>query len=284
MRLLGSLLGPLWRALRVTEHLLTGILIGLGVRLLQRFGVRCGWLSKLVRWWHQRLCRCLALRIEMHGRHHHPALLIANHVSWLDIPTLGALGPITFLSKHEVREWPVIGWMSVLAGTLFIKRGAHQAASMGAQIVETIDRGRSVTLFPEGTTGDGRALLRFHPRLFAAAQSVPAPTLQPVAIRYGSNEEPDPVAPFIGDDSLLAHLGRVLRRPGLRVQVAFLPPIEASGRDRRALADAARDAIGLRLGSAVALPRSRPDLAASGTTGDAGPDGAPCSLPASIRG
>jgi 1-acyl-sn-glycerol-3-phosphate acyltransferase len=254
MRSLGSHLGPLWRALRVAEHLLTGILIGLGVSLMRRLGMRCGWLPEAVRWWHQRLCRCLALRLETDGRHHHPALLIANHISWLDIPTLGALGSITFLSKHEVRGWPVIGWMSVLAGTLFIKRGAHQATSLGVQIADAIHHGRSVTLFPEGTTGDGRALLRFHPRLFAAAQLVPAPVLQPVAIRYGSNQEPDAVAPFVDDDSLFSHLVRVLRRPGLRVQIAFLRPIDPTGQDRRALAQAARDAIGMRLGLQDATP------------------------------
>jgi 1-acyl-sn-glycerol-3-phosphate acyltransferase len=276
-------LGLVWRALRVTEHLLTGISIGLGVTLARWLGLRCGWLPEVVRWWHCRLCRCLALCIETHGRHHQPALLIANHISWLDIPALGALGQITFLSKHEIRDWPVVGWLSVLAETLFIKRGAHQAASMSGQIADAIQRGRSVTLFPEGTTGDGRALLRFHPRLFAAAQVKPAPILQPVAIRYGSNEEPDPVAPFVGDDSLVGHLMRVLRRPGMRVQIAFLPPVDPVGLHRRVLAEAARRAIGSRLGLLEAPPEARPETAASGGAIDAVSGRTPFPLPAPIR-
>ena len=240
-------LGATWRALRVTEHLLTGIVIALAIAPLPRVGIARPWLPDLVSWWHRRLCRCLSLRIETHGLRRAPALLVSNHVSWIDIPALAALGPVTFLSKVEVRDWPVIGWLSVLSGTLFLKRGAHQTGAMTQQIAACLQAGQCVTVFPEGTTSDGTTLLRFHSRLFAVAQQSTL-TLQPVAIRYGRNGKPDPVAPFIGDDSLLPHLWRVLRRPGMRVEISFLPPVASAVRDRRALAEACRTAIAQRLG------------------------------------
>ncbi|MFE8034420.1 lysophospholipid acyltransferase family protein [Thiohalocapsa marina] len=238
----------LWRALRVAEHLAAGAVVGLGVALLRRLGLRCDWLPGLVCWWHRRLCRCLALRVEARGEPAHPALLVANHVSWLDIPVLGALGEVGFLSKAEVRRWPLVGRMSLLAGTVFLRRGAHQTAAAGQQLAAVVRSGRSMVMFPEGTTTDGRRLLPFHPRLFAAALVPGAPWVQPVAIRYGDDGAPDAVAPFVGDDNLLRHLLRVLRHPGLSVRVTWLAPIDSAGRDRRGLAEAARDAIGAQLG------------------------------------
>ncbi|MGB5832449.1 MAG: lysophospholipid acyltransferase family protein [Thiohalocapsa sp.] len=239
-------IGTFWRGLRVTEHVFTGALLALAAGLSRRVGLQCRWVPPTACWWHQRLCRCLALRIESIGEPAPNALLIANHVSWLDVPALGALGRLTFVSKDEVRNWPVVGGLATAAGTLFIKRGANQASDVIQQIACRIEDGGAVLVFPEGTTSDGRALRRFHPRLFAAAQRARA-GLQPVAIRYGSKAEPDPVAPFIGEESLVAHLFRVFRHPGIRVEIAFLTPIDPTGCDRRTMADAARSAIGAHL-------------------------------------
>jgi 1-acyl-sn-glycerol-3-phosphate acyltransferase len=203
--------------------------------------------TRLVRWWHGRLCRLLGLTVHVRGQPGEAVLLVANHVSWLDIPVLGARGPIVFLSKAEVRSWPLVGWMAGIASTLYIERGAHQATHLAADIGMHIRTGCSVAIFPEGTTGDGHDLRRFHPRLFAAAQQ-PGLRLQPVAIRYGSNTAPDAVAPFIGDDSLVPHLWRVLRQPGIRVEVSFLPTLDSEGIDRRRLAESSRAAIAGALG------------------------------------
>jgi 1-acyl-sn-glycerol-3-phosphate acyltransferase len=242
-------LEPLWRGLRVTEHVLTGAAITAAAAVWRALGRDCGWLPGVVAWWHRRLCRGLALRIEVRGDPGAPALLVANHVSWLDIPVIGGCGPITFLSKAEVRSWPLVGWMSSVAGTLFMRRGAHEAGAITAQIAGQIQSGRSVVIFPEGTTSDGKGLLRFHPRLFAVAQQAGVP-VRPVALRYGSNESPDTVAPFIGDDMLMPHLLRVLRSPGIRVQISFLPELDARQRDRRGFADAARAELSAALGIA----------------------------------
>ena len=245
----------LWRGVRVTATVLTGATILIAVSVGRRLGFNCRWLPSVVRWWHGRLCGALGLRLNVRGRPVTSALLVANHISWLDIPVLGSQGPIGFLSKAEVRQWPLVGWMSAVAGTLFITRGASQTAEMAALIAERTRQGRPVVVFAEGTTGDGHALRHFHPRLFAVAQQ-PGIRVQPVAVRYGSNEAPCSVAPFIGDDALVPHLMRVLRSPGIQVQVSFLPVLDDGLSDRRALAGAARDAIAAELG---VDPAERPE-------------------------
>lgn len=182
-------------------------------------------------------------------------LLIGNHISWLDIPILGAQGEIRFLSKSDVRRWPLIGWMAVLAGTRFIERGAHQSEHVLSQLREDLESRRTVMIFPEGTTTDGRTLGRFHPRLFALAQSSGV-RIQPVAIRYRRLDDPAPdtAVPYIGDDSLIANLGRLIRHPGLIAQIHFLPAVYAlEGESRRALAERVRLAI---LASLNALDRT----------------------------
>ncbi len=233
----------LWRALRLTEHLLTGVIVGWYASLANPQPVV--WLPRAVRWWHARLLRALGVQVWVSGRLEPNCLLVANHISWLDIPVLGAQGEIHFLSKSEVRRWPLIGWFAELAGTRFIERGAYQAGSVIRQLGVDLDQGHTVMIFPEGTTADGREVRPFHPRLFAIAQ-VSATPIQPVAIRYRTSDDPGPDlrVPYIGDDSLLANLWRVMRHPDLIAQVVFLDPIKPSaGETRRALAQRARASI-----------------------------------------
>jgi len=236
-----------WRLLRLIENLLTGMVIVLGVNLGRRFGLRAPWFPDVVRWWHGRVCRALDLRLQVVGEPVPNALLVANHISWLDIPTLGSQARIDFLSKADVRDWPLIGWMAEIAGTLFIARGASQTGILIPQIGERIRRGGHVAIFPEGTTTDGSRLRRFHPRLLGAGQ-LDGVLVQPVALRYGSDTAPDPVAPFIDDDTLLPHLIRLVRHPGLQVHVRFLPPLDGSALSRRRLSEYCRHAIGEALG------------------------------------
>lgn len=239
----------LWRAGRVSAHLATGTLIGLYLGFKAALHPRScsapAWLPRCVRWWHRRLVQTLDITVQRDGTLVSGCLLIGNHVSWLDIPILGAEGEITFLAKADVAAWPVIGWLARLAGTRFIARGAHQADAVAQQLTADLAAQRTVMLFPEGTTTDGRTLGRFHPRLFAIAQQ-PGVRVQPVAIRYRHRETLalDGDAPYTGDDSLLANLGRLIRHPGLVATVQFLEPISAAeGCSRRALAEQTRCAI-----------------------------------------
>lgn len=152
-------------------------------------------------------------------------LWLANHVSWLDIPLLGGLLPHTvFLSKAEIRDWPLIGRLATHAGTLFMMRGA---GSRGAHIAltEGLKRNQQVVIFPEGTTTAGHAVKRFHARLIQPALDAPAP-VQPVALRYVTADGAlDKRAAYIDDDSLIISLWRILRAKKMQVRVRFLEGI-----------------------------------------------------------
>jgi 1-acyl-sn-glycerol-3-phosphate acyltransferase len=229
-----------WRLLRLAEHLLSGALILATLRALPRSRQR---LAAITQWWERRACQILHLTVSYQGKPASgPVLVVANHVSWLDIPVIGGILPVSFLSKAEVRDWPLIGWMSQVAGTLFIERGNHQSRLITDAIHGHIEQGGNVLFFPEGTTSDGNEVRRFHPRLFAAAQNSGAP-IQPVAIRYRPAAGGEPVAAFIGDERFLPHLLRVLAEPEILVEVHFCPPLPGSGSDRKTLAATTREAI-----------------------------------------
>lgn len=256
---------PLWRSLRVAEHLCTGAAIALGIAIGRYGGLRLGWVPHVVRWWHERLCRALGVQIEVSGEIAPNSLLVANHVSWLDVPVMGSEARIDFLSKAEVRSWPLIGWMAGIVGTMFIARGAGQTGALVRHMGEHVRRGRHLAIFPEGTTTDGSRLQRFHPRLLAAAQ-IDGVVVQPVALRYGTNAAPDSVAPFIGSDALLPHLWRLARHPGLRVKIHFLPPLDGSALSRGDISEYCRHAIAEALDietSSVSLPHTVAEAAMS---------------------
>lgn len=179
----------------------------------------------------RRACQCLGFRIFVHG---HPAennaLYVANHISWSDIPILGAITPMRFLSKAEVGAWPVIGWLARQAGTLFIERGNGQARRVKTQIKQCLDAGESVLVFPEGTTSAGVTVLPMHGLLLTAAKTAGKP-IQPVTIGYRRAHRPDSLAPFIGDDSFHHHLIRLLKQKPMRVDVVIHPALDASEAD-----------------------------------------------------
>jgi 1-acyl-sn-glycerol-3-phosphate acyltransferase len=161
--------------------------------------------------------------------------------------------------------------MARIAGTRFIERGAHQSETVLVQLREDLALGRTIMIFPEGTTTDGRDVLRFHPRLFGIAQSSGV-RLQPVAIRYqrGTDPTPDQDVPYVGEDTLIANLWRLMRHPGLIACVHFLPPIQADRDERRrALAERARRMIVEALDSAEGAPANDRSEAATETAASA---------------
>ncbi|WP_295393688.1 1-acyl-sn-glycerol-3-phosphate acyltransferase [uncultured Thiodictyon sp.] len=240
----------LWRCLRLLEHVLTGVLILGFVSLISRDGARPAWLPALVQWWYRRECRALGVRVEVSGVLASGCLLVSNHISWLDVTVLGAQAPLGFLSKSEVRGWPLIGWMSGVVDTLFIERGANQVGPVTAEIGARIARGVSLVIFPEGTTSEGAGVGRFYPRLFSIALQ-PGLGVQPVAVsyRFVDRPAPDRSIAFVGDQTLIANLWGVLRHPGLVARVQFLEPIHPGpGDDRRSLSGQARSAILVALG------------------------------------
>jgi len=194
-------------------------------------------------WWHNRTADILGLEITVSGYYPRPpALIVSNHVSWLDIVVLGALTPTTFLSKQEVRHWPLVGWLAARAGTLFIRRGDGEAGLIKDQIAGRLRGDGLLTLFPEGTTTDGREIRPFFSRLFAAAIEARCDVV-PVALRYHVDGRYDSVAPYTGDQSLGDNLLGLMRRPRSHVHVAFGDPISLEGKSRREIAKSARDAV-----------------------------------------
>lgn len=231
-----------WRLIRVLGHLLTGIVLTLALARRDKTSGEYRHNPNVVSWWHDRLLRILGVEVEVRGDLPSSALLVANHVSWLDIEVLGALTHTRFLSKHEVREWPLIGWLAAAAGTLFIKRGGGQAGSISETISRHIDERGLLTLFPEGTTTNGSDVRPFFSRLFGAAVETRA-TVIPVCLRYHVDGELDPLAPYIDDQSLVDNLFGLLRRAETHVQVSFLPALDSAGKDRKTIAEEARQAI-----------------------------------------
>ena len=170
--------------------------------------------------WNRAVCRILNVRVHREGQLSTEAqLVVANHISWLDIIVLGAEAPFLFIAKSEVADWPVMGYLAKKIGTLFIKRGdtAH-AVQTAERMAWLLRRGQRLLLFPEATTSNGEKVLRFHGKLFHAAQLAGA-SVQAVAIGY-SGEGREQI-PFIGDDEFVPHLWAILQLEQVDIHLAF---------------------------------------------------------------
>ena len=180
---------------------------------------------------------------------HGPVLLAANHISWLDIVVMHAARYCRFVSKADVRHWPLIGTLAGAAGTLFIERESpRDALRVVHHMAERLQAGDVLAVFPEGTTSDGLSLLPFHANLLQAAISANAPVL-PVALRFADAATGErSLAPcYINDDTLLGSLWRTLTAPPLYAVLVFGEPQTVQGRERRAWAADLRTAVeGLR--------------------------------------
>ena len=232
------------RLARLAGVLLYGVLLALAACVLERFVTdRLALRQRLCRRFLGALARALPFTVRVEGSiPAEPMLWVSNHVSWTDIPLIGQLAPVSFLSKAEVRDWPLAGWLARHGGTLFIRRGAGELQSLNHQIGGYLDGAHPVVLFPEGTTGDGQTLLPFHGRLLTAAVERNVP-LQPIAVAYRRNGQPCAIAPFIGDDALPTHLLRLVRAEPAEVVITLLPPIDSQGMGRTELARQARRTI-----------------------------------------
>jgi 1-acyl-sn-glycerol-3-phosphate acyltransferase len=182
-------------------------------------------------------------------------LVVANHVSWLDIFILNAISPSRFVAKADIRRWPVIGWLCAQGGTIFIARGRQREVRRVYQgLLDGLRAGQRIAFFPEGTTAAQGALLPFHASLFEAAIEAHH-AVQPCALRYvdrhGSLHKG---ADFIGDMSFAESVLLIIRSEPMCAQLVVLPQIETAGAHRRELAQAARTAIAAALGYADQSP------------------------------
>ncbi len=232
-------------------RMLTHIAVGLGTVLLRFRGMPLDEQQARVQAWARGMLLRAGVELQVLGTPpaQGPVLLVANHISWLDIPVMHAARHCRFVSKSDVKAWPVLGRLATAAGTLYIERESRRDALRVVHTMrESLVRGEILAVFPEGTTSNGIALLPFHANLLQAAISADAP-VQPVGLRFidartGATSQ---AASYVGDETLVGSLWRTLCADGLVAVVHYGPPQRAEGRDRRTWADDLRGVVdGLR--------------------------------------
>jgi 1-acyl-sn-glycerol-3-phosphate acyltransferase len=242
-----SPLVALWRLLRATAHVLRGLWI-----IRSEFGrLTPDQCALLVREWSRQMLAIMGVTLVVRGTPpaHGPVLLVANHISWLDILVMDAAHPARFVSKADVKHWPVLGALITGAGTLYIERASRRdAMRVVHQMAAALTAGDTLAVFPEGTTHDGHTLLPFHANLIQAAISAHAPAL-PVALQYldGASGAISDAPLFVGDTTLLQSVWRTLRADGMQACVHFGEPQLAGDRDRRTWAADLQQAVGAML-------------------------------------
>jgi 1-acyl-sn-glycerol-3-phosphate acyltransferase len=231
------------RLLRVGLHLLYG---ALQVALLFRLADAAR-RQHLTHRWSRQLLTLLGIRVEAASADFariDDGLLVANHISFIDIFVINALLPAAFVAKSDVAAWPLIGWLNRRSGTVFIERGSRQAAHRTHQhMLEALRTGKRLAIFPEGTTTAGDRLLPFHAALLQSAIDAAVPVHALALGYYGAGGVRSEAPAYIGDISLLECLISILQAGGLVVRVAlaasFVPPLA----DRRHLAHCAHQAV-----------------------------------------
>lgn len=215
---------PLWSGIRV------------GDERLEHFGVRV---------WSAGLMRLFGFRLRRVGTPlPDPVMFVANHVSWVDIEMLHSQRMMGFVGKREIRSWPLVGWLAARGETIFHQRGSQE--SMGGvmdAMLERLQSGRPVGVFPEGRTRDGHEVGPFHARIFLPAVEAGVP-IQPVALRYGPRGSAQPVVAFAPGETFLGNFVRLIGEPARSADICFLEPIPVEGIEgRRQIAELARARI-----------------------------------------
>ncbi|NUZ07050.1 lysophospholipid acyltransferase family protein [Piscinibacter koreensis] len=241
-------LRAVWRLARAIAEALGGAVICLVVFPWIDAAARRAHVAR----WSRRVLGVLGVRLEVSGTPAAgPVLLVANHVSWLDILAIDATEPARFVAKAALRRWPMLGRMAAAGGTLFIEREKKRdALRVVHQVAAALGHGDRVAVFAEGTTSDGRQLLPFHANLLQSAVASGV-ALQPVALRYADAAGAfSAAAPYVDDMTLVESAWRIAAAEGLIASVTYLPPLPTRGADRRLLAAASREAIADALGLA----------------------------------
>lgn len=241
---------------------------------LQWFAIRLDWrLQRSLPYrFHRFLCRLLGIRVTVVGEPlKNGGLIAANHVSWLDIPVLSSVVPLSFIAKNEVRRWPFFGTQARLQRTVFVRRERAKALEDRDTIRKRLMQGDTLVLFPEGTSSDGNRVLPFKSALFSAAElsigngagrhERHAP-VQPVSVAYTGlygvpmGRENRPFFAWYGDMDLVPHLWEAFKKGPIDVVVELHPPLtidDAGGRKKLA----ARAEAAVRQGLVRALAGSR---------------------------
>ena len=234
-----------YRCLRLALHMAW---IGLGTALAFRF-LDIDRRIALQRRWSRKILSILAVRVEALEPASRPGrLIVANHVSWLDIFAINAVCPSAFVSKAELREWPFVGWLAERYNTIFLRRGSRgHARIVNGQINAWLNSSQDVAIFPEGTTSDGHGIRRFLSSLLQPAVELNCPIV-PAALRYRTLDGAYSGTPaYIDDISMWQSLKNIVSEPGLIAELHFGEPIVPNGH-RRDLAAQAEQAVARILG------------------------------------
>ena len=236
-------LAACWMAWWVFTHVLGGVVQGgLLFRRLSR-----PQREMQIRHWARTMLKRFRVELRIAGAPAQvgPMLVVANHISWVDILALLAVCPCRFVAKADVEHWPLLGTVVTGGGTLYVKRESRRdAMRVVHRMAEALKEGDILAVFPDGTTGDGSSVLPFHSGLLQAAISADVP-VQPVAVQIvdGKSGRPSRAASYMGDESLAGSVWRALCARDLCAVVTFGPPQCAAGRDRRAWARDLRNEI-----------------------------------------
>jgi 1-acyl-sn-glycerol-3-phosphate acyltransferase len=231
-----------FRKIRILAHLLHGMWT-----VATRFsGASAETRTQLTRAWSLKLLRLAGVRLVVHNdaaRLDEGVLVVSNHVSWIDIYVINAWRPTPFVSKAEIRNWPVVGWLAHKLDTVFIHREKRSDAKrIMHELASRLDSGARMCVFPEGTTSEGRGVRPFHTTRFQAPVSASRP-VQPVCLMYEDANGRQSVAPaYIDDVSLGQSLDALLRAGPITAHV-YIGEALAPGADRRALAAEAEAAV-----------------------------------------
>jgi 1-acyl-sn-glycerol-3-phosphate acyltransferase len=246
------------RGLRLALHLYYGMILACFYPHLTQMRQH-----QMLKRWSIQMLEILNIELHLEGpqsaRGETGCLLIANHISWLDIFVLNAIQPTQFIAKAEVRHWPLVGWLCQRGGTIFIERAVRRnAAAVNRHISTQLTRGACVGLFPEGTTTDGKQVGHFHSALIQPAIDAGV-KLCPIALRYHNPAgEISAAAAFTGDTTLVQSIWAILRCTRLNVLAIYTPDLNTSNANRRVLASVAQHSIARALGT-IAPAKNEPD-------------------------
>ncbi len=213
-----------------------------------------------IRWWSVEMLRVLGIGHVVEGAAPIAGgLIVANHVSWLDIMAVHAVVPeARFVSKADVRAWPLVSRLVDAGGTVYLERERKRdALRVVHAIAASLVAGQTVAIFPEGTTSTGHGLLPFHANLLQAAIAAAAP-IQPLALRFSESARAvSEAVEFVGRTTMLESLWGTACGDGVVVRLVFLPPRDPAGADRRELAALLRADIAAALGIDADAPAGR---------------------------
>lgn len=207
--------------------------------------------GQYVRWFYAMAGRICGIKLTIEGAMDasRPLLLLANHSSYLDIFVLGCLKPMSFTPKSEIRSWPVIGFFCVLADCVFIERRPAAMEDAQAAMQEKLSQGKIITLFPEGTTGDGFTIKPFKSGFLNMVETHELP-IQPVSVAYTHvgdvplSAQNRQLVVWIDDATLVAHAFRLLKQPCVRVTVTYYPALHrGQDEDRKEIAKRCEEII-----------------------------------------